>query len=152
MKDLITYIKEARTLKDLKGKQVSKIEVDDTSSDVYVFFCKKKFSDIHTLTFMGPGIKLMFPSANRYIAMRMGVDYKDVMDFDIDKNKMPVYFVTRFYGLPDIEKDMFFNMKTLIDTDNLISDLQNEFKNINFIGVHNVDDARELVKKYGEFQ
>ena len=152
MKNLSEYIIEAKRLSDLKGKRVDNIEVDDTSSDVYVFFCKKKFDDTYTLAFMGPGIKLMFPRANRYIAMRRGVDYKDVMDFDIDKNKMPVYFVTRFYGLPDIEKDMFFNMKTLIDTDDFISDLQKEFKNINFIGVHNVDDARDLVKRYSEFQ
>ncbi|MBQ1570154.1 MAG: hypothetical protein IIZ78_03430 [Clostridiales bacterium] len=67
MKDLYTYIAEARTLKDLKGKQVSKISVNNTDNTVYIWFgCN--FFDEWLLAFIGKPVSIMFNNIKDDIA------------------------------------------------------------------------------------
>ena len=148
MKDLSTYLYEARTLKDLKGKQVNKIEVGEPDNTVYVLMCSDNGTNPNMLIIlMGPGVHSMFPG--RLVAVRRSdnfhlltrIEPKDSIKFHL-QYAVDVLNVKGAWDMVNEPK------MEIISTSHYITDMMRQFPDIDFATVTDMDEGRDLMKKY----
>ena len=148
MKDLSTYLYEARTLKDLKGKQVNKIEVGEPDNTVYVLMCSDNGTNPNMLIIlMGPGVRIMFPG--RLVAVRRSdnfhlltrIEPRDSIKFHL-QYAVDSLNVKGAWGMVNEPK------MEIISTGHYVTDMMRQFPDIDFATVTDMDEGRDLMKKY----
>ena len=99
MKDLATYIAEARRLSDLKGKRVGKIEVDDPDNTVYILFGINHYAE-RILAFAGKPVPIMFDDPNCHIKDDMAYTTFYGLDMDYFERSIERKSLTLISGFP----------------------------------------------------
>ena len=148
MKNLSAYIIEAKRLSDLKGKRIGKIEVSEPDNTVYVLMCSDNGTNPNMLIIlMGPGVHSMFPG--RLVAVRRSdnfhlltrIEPKDSIKFHL-QYAVDVLNVKGAWDMVNEPK------MEIISTSHYITDMMRQFPDIDFATVTDMDEGRDLMKKY----
>ena len=149
MKDLYTYITEAKRLSDLKGKQVGKIEVDDdTDNTVYVFASCNSYN-YRSILLMGPGLRYMFKiKSKKLIAIRASYNFGDLVGFNPNKIDKMFCVVDDNVRVVSIRQGVFNRFDTDIYIHGKFAELRKVFPEVKFVIISDVSEAEKKFEEY----